>query len=60
MGMLFLMTERFVRKIQDIKTKDLKTLKSEFAFLNLTSFSLESSSLIFIFVSLYNNQLWKK
>ena len=58
--MLFLMTERFVRKIQDIKTKDLKTLKSEFAFLNLTSFSLESSSLIFIFVSLYNNQLWKK
>ena len=60
MGMLFLMTERFVRKIQDIKTKDLKTLKSEFAFLNLTSFSLESSSLIFIFASLYNNQLWKK
>ncbi len=60
MGMLFLMTERFVRKIQDIKTKDLKTLKSEFAFLNLTSFSLESSSLIFIFVSLYINKLWKK
>jgi hypothetical protein len=60
MGMLFLMKERFVRKIQDIKTKDLKTLKSEFAFFNLTSFSLESSSLIFIFASLYNNQLWKK
>jgi hypothetical protein len=55
MVMLFLMTERFVRKIQDIKTKDLKTLKSEFAFFNLTSFSLESSSLIFIFASLYNN-----